>query len=446
MTANAPPTYPGHGSKPYRGYVLFALLVVYALNFIDRVLLGVLQENIKGDIGVSDFQLGLLGGPAFALFYALMGLPIARYAERANRITIIAVGAGVWSVMTAACGFAGSFLQLAAARIGVGIGEAACTPPSHSVISDYFPASRRASALSIWGLGVPIGTTLAALAGGWLASNMDWRTAFWMLGPPGVLIALLLKLTVREPPRSGPAAETPELVEALATLSRKPSVWHVAFGAALMSFVGYSTGQFLISHFVRTYHLDVQQASLAFAAIGGLAVATGTFLGGFVCDRLSHRHPRVHMWLPAIGALIAAPIFLLAFAQQNFGVLFPLLMVGAVFNYLYLGPALAVVQSAAPPRMRATAIALVILVINLIGYGLGPPVMGALSDYFAGQNLAALGLAPSLCEGAAARAAPCALPLAQGLKSAIITITCLMFWSALHFWLAGRTLQRDRHN
>jgi predicted MFS family arabinose efflux permease len=436
-------SYPGYGAKNYRAYVLGALLVVYTFNFIDRILLGVLQESIKHDLHVDDFQLGLLGGPAFAILYTLMGVPIARYAERHNRISIIAMGAAVWSLMTAACGFAGSFLQLAAARIGVGIGEAACTPPSHSVISDYFPASRRASALSIWALGIPIGTMMAAVGGGWLAQNMDWRAAFWLLGAPGLLVALGLRLTVREPPRSGPEITTPSFSETLATLTRKPSFWHIAIAGALMAFVGYSTAQFLVSYLVRNYGLGIAEASYAFGAIAGFAVAIGTFAGGFISDRLSHQYPRVYAWLPMLGVLIAAPLYLLAFYQTSFWAGFAILMVAPIFHYLYLGPGFAVVQSIAPPRMRATGTALLILIINLIGYGLGPPTMGALSDYFANADLAPAGLSVAACRLDAAAAA-CAPAIAHGLKTAMMCVVSILFWPALHFWLAGRTLLKDR--
>ena len=435
--------YPGHGAKSYRAYVLGALLVVFTFNFVDRILLGVVQESIKHDLGVSDFQLGLLGGPAFAILYTLAGIPIARYAERGNRITIIAIGAAVWSVMTAACGFAQNFLQLVAARIGVGIGEAACTPPAHSVISDYFPASRRASALAIYSLGIPIGTMLAATGGGWLAANVDWRAAFWILGAPGIVVALILKLTVREPPRAGPATATPSFGETLATLAAKPSFWHMAAGGALMAFVGYSTAQFMVSYIVRNYAMGVEQASYAFGAIAGFAVAIGTFSGGFFCDRLSHRHPRVYSWLPTIGVLLALPLYLLSFWQTSFWPAFAILMVAPIFHYLYLGPGFAVVQSIAPPRMRATATALLLLIINLIGYGLGPPIMGALSDYFANSELAPLGLSVAACKADSAVAA-CAPALAHGLKYAMMSVVSILFWPALHFWLAGRTLVKDR--
>lgn len=440
--------YAGFGSKQYRAYALGMLVVVYTFNFIDRVLLGVIQEAIKRDLRIDDFQLGLLGGPFFALLFTLAGIPIARYAERHNRISIIALGAAAWSVMTAACGFAANFAQLALARIGVGIGEAACTPPAHSVLSDYFPPERRASALAIYGLGIPIGTMLAAVGGGWLAANLNWRAAFWLLGAPGVLVAVLLKLTVREPPRGGASEELPGFVETLRALTRKPTFWHFALASSAMALVGYASAQFLVSFLVRNFDLgpdprsEQANASLAFGAIAGFAVAIGTFLGGYLCDRLSPRHPRVHAWLPALGVAVALPLYLLAFAQSWFWAGFAILMVAPIFHYLYIGPTFAVVQSIAPPRMRATASAALILVINLIGYGLGPPALGALSNVFANLELAPLGLSVAACKGPEA-AALCAPGIAHGLRSALFCVTCVLVWPAAQFWFARRTLARD---
>ena len=448
---DAAQSFQGYGSKSYRAYVLGALLVIYTFNFVDRILLGVVQEEVGRDLHIGDFQLGLLGGPAFAVLYTLMGIPIARYAERHNRISIVAIGAAVWSVMTAACGFANNFLQLTLARIGVGIGEAACTPPSHSVISDYFPASRRASALGIWALGIPIGTMLAAVGGGWLVANVDWRAAFWLLGAPGLLAALALRLTVREPPRSGEATTAPSFSETVKALLAKRSFWHIAIAGALMSFVGYSTAQFLRSYIVRNFDLgptpqiEGLNAAYAFGAIAGFAVAIGTFLGGFLSDRLSHRYPRVYAWLPMLGVLVAAPLYLLSFTQTSFWPAFAILMVAPIFHYLYLGPGFAVIQSIAAPRMRATSTAVLLLIMNLIGYGLGPPVMGALSDFFANSELTALGLSVAACKAdPATAAAACAPAMAHGLKYAMMCVVSVLFWPALHFWLAGRTLLKDR--
>src|SRR5688572_13962451 len=201
MTDATAPAFQGFGSKTYRAYVLGALLVVYTFNFIDRVVIGIIGEPIKIEFGLTDFQLGLLGGPMFAVLYTLLGIPIARLAERSNRMTILAICLAIWSAMTAACGLALSYVQLCAARIGVSIGEAGCTPPANSVIADYFPADRRATALSIYALGIPIGSMIAAVGGGWIATEVGWREAFIWLGVPGVLLAVIVKLTVKEPPR-----------------------------------------------------------------------------------------------------------------------------------------------------------------------------------------------------------------------------------------------------
>lgn len=440
---DATAAHPGYGSKSYRAYALGALFVVYTFNFIDRVLVGILQEAIGADLGVSDFQLGLLGGPAFAILYTLTGLPIARAAERNNRISIIAIGAAVWSAMTAACGFAGNFTQLVLARIGVGIGEAACVPASQSVITDYFPSDRRATALSIWSMGIPIGAMIASIGGGWLVTNLDWRTAFWLLGAPGILVALVFKLTVREPPRAGPPSEPPSFREALKFLATRRTFWHVAAAGALMAFVGYSTSQFLVSFIVRNFGLSIAEASYAFGAIAGLSTASGTFLGGFLCDRLSGRRPLIYVWLPMSALLLACVLYLAAFWQTSFWGWFALLMVAPMFHYMHLGPGYAVVQSIVPVRMRATTIAILILIMNLIGYGLGPPIMGALSDHFANAALTPLGLDATNCKQPGADAA-CGPALAGGLRYAMLCVVAILPWPALHFWLAGRTFLKDR--
>lgn len=477
----APSAYQGYGAKTYRAYVLGVLVVIYTFNFIDRILIGVVGEAIKDDLQISDLQLGLLGGTFFALLYSILGVPIARYAERANRISIVAIGAALWSIMTAACGMAQNFVQLALARIGVGIGEAACVPPSHSVISDYFPAERRASALAIFALGVPIGSMMAAVGGGWLVQNIDWRAAFWLLGAPGIVLAIALKLTVREPPRSGTATPAPRFGDALRALAGKPSFWHAAFGGALVSFFGYSTAQFTISFFVRIYGLDIASASYAFGAISGIAVTAGTFLGGFLGDRLSHRHPRVLSWLPALGVLLALPVYFIGYMQSGFILALAFFMIASVLHYLYLGPIFAVAQGVAEPRVRATASAVMVLILNLIGYGLGPATAGALSDFFANQSLAPQGLSVGACAQmiADARGVPvpnsdywgaftswltgqpmpppprydipaganlsdCAAASASGLRQAMMVMACALAWAALHFLLAGRTLVKDR--
>lgn len=454
--ASAAPAFQGYGTKAYRAYVLGVLVVVYTFNFIDRLLISIVQEAIKTDFGISNFYLGLLGGPAFAILYTTLGIPIARLAERHNRITIVSIGAAVWSFMTAACGFAGNFVQLALCRIGVGIGEAACVPPSQSAIADYFPAERRASALAIFSLGIPFGTAIAAIGGGWLVANFDWRTAFWMLGVPGIAAALLLKLTVKEPPRSGGQAKPPAFSETLRSLSKKASFWNIAFGGALMSFVGYGSSQFLVSHMVRNYDLgatlpqEIAHASYALGAIGGIATGLGTFLGGFLSDRLAPKHNRVHAWLPALGMGIAIPLYIASFVQTEFVWAFGFLMLAPIFHYMYLGPMYAVTMGVSKPLQRATAIAILLLVVNLIGYGLGPPTVGALNDYFASGILADTStLTLAQCDPRAMapeNAEICASAQGLGLKYALGCTIIVLGWAALHFLLAGRTLLKDRES
>ncbi len=465
------PAFAGYGTKPYRAYALLMLTVVYTFNFVDRGLIGITQEALKHDLGVDDFQLGLLGGPAFAILYTLLGVPIARYAERSNRITIITIGAAVWSVMTAACGLAGNYLQLVVARIGVGIGEAACTPPSQSVLTDYFPSARRATALAIYALGIPIGTMISAFVGSqlvahggeWFAflgpllrtlglhNNIDgapvagWRTVFLALGLPGLIAALILKMSVREPPRSGAATEVPSFSATLRAIAGKRSFWHLAVAGALMSFVGYSTAQFLVSYSVRNYGVSIQQAAGALAIVAGVSVAIGTFAGGFVADRMSRRFPAIAAWLPGAGILVALPVYLLAFAAPDFNTAFMFLLIAPVFHYLYLGPMYAVSQSVVEPRMRATTVAILLLIVNLIGYGLGPPTLGALSDFLANRELAATGLTVALCKAPGIEhPAACAPAIAHGLRYAMIGVTCLLAWPMVHFFLASRHYLKDR--
>lgn len=454
MTEAAAP-YPGHGTKSYRAYILGVLLVVYTFNFIDRILIGIVQEPLREEFGVSNFALGLLGGPVFALLYTLLGIPIARLAESANRVNIVALGAAVWSAMTALCGSVTSFWQLILCRIGVGIGEAACVPPSHSIIADYFPADRRASALSIFSLGIPIGTSLAYLAGGWVVGTFDWRATFWILGAPGLIAAAILKFTVKDPPRAHVTEAPPTIRATIAALLKKPSFVHIALGGALISFVGYGSSQFLVSHLIRNYDLgatlahEAATASYAMAAIGGLSAGLGTFLGGAMADRLSTRHARVLSWLPALGVGLAIPFYAISFMQSSFAWAIAFLLIAPIFHYLYLGPMFAATQAVAPKGARATSTAILLLVVNMIGYGLGPPFVGAANDFFAGQILAASnsGLTLADCDPrtiAGANAALCAQAQASGLKYALGAAILFLGWAGVHFLLAGRTLLKDR--
>ncbi len=447
-----PGPFPGHGTRPYRAYVLGALLVVYTFNFIDRVLVGVLNEPIKNAFNLSDAQMGWLGGPAFAILYTFLGIPIARLAERFNRVTIISVAVAVWSGMTAVCGLAGNYWQLLLARIGVSVGEAGCSPPAHSLISDYFPLNRRASALSIYALGIPLGSLFAAVAGGYIAEEIGWRQAFLLLGLPGVVIAVIFKLTVREPPRYSAAEAPKETVtfgEALRTMAAKRSFLFIAMGGALTSFVGYGIGQFLSSFFIRTHELSLTEAGLIFGVLAGVASAIGTLAGGWIADRIGDRDKRWFCWISAAGVAVAAPIYALGLSVESLSLAVVLIAVPSVLNSLWLGPTFATTQNLAPPHMRATASALLLFLLNIIGYGGGPVAVGYLSDFLIGINFgdAAGGLTyVQACTGAAAAefGEICASARAAGLQQSLtLTVFFGYMTAALMFWLASLTLTRD---
>lgn len=446
--APAAAPYPGQGTKPYRAYVLMALLTVYTFNFIDRVVIAILQEPIKQEFGLTDLQLGLLGGPAFAVLYTFLGIPIARLAERHNRMTILAICVAIWSGMTAACGIATSYATLLLARIGVSVGEAGCTPPAQSVISDYFPAESRATAISIYALGVPVGSMLAAIGGGLMMEYFGWREAFLVLGLPGLLLAIVVKLTVKEPVRGGvgaAAVETPGFMEAFRILMAKTTFWHVALGSAVASFVGYGVGQYLNSFLMRTHLLTGLQASQLSGIVLGVAAAFGTFFAGWLADRMVKRHPNALAWLPALGFIIATPLYLVGYMAPSLWIGVPFMVVGAITHYFYLGCMYASVQGIVAPRVRATATAVLLFIVNLLGYGLGPPVIGALSDFLASTNLQAAGLTLADCGKTIAKAneAACASGSEFGLRWAIFIGLFGYLWAAAHFLLAWKTLRRD---
>ncbi len=457
----------GYGSKGYRAYVLFALVAVYTFNFIDRVVITIIQEDIRADFHLSDTQLGLLGGPAFALLYTLLGIPIARLAEKHNRTTILSVCIGLWSLMTALCGLAGNYFQLLAARIGVSIGEAGGTPPSQSIIGDYFPPDKRASAASIYSLGVPLGSMLAAIGGGYLAAYFGWQSAFLALGLPGLALAILVKLTIKEPPRTTEAHEAPSFGAGLKALAGKASFWHVALGSAAASFTGYGVGQFTNSFFIRSHADELEalsplagflllgdptaatpvifRASLVTGLLIGLCGGFGAAVSGFISDRISHRHPNALVWLPALAFILTAPLNIVGYMTQSLPLAVFLLGAALLFQYFYLGSMYAVAQGVVHPRMRATAVAILLFVVNLIGYGLGPPVVGALSDFLANSQLIPVGLSVESCAGITegANQAVCAAGSSFGLRWAIVIGFLGYLWAATHFLLAWRSLRKD---
>lgn len=412
-------------SPRYRTYVLAMLVVVYVFNFLDRQIVTILAEPIKIDLGLNDTQIGLMTGLAFAIFYTVLGIPLARLADRTNRVTIISAALVIWSGMTALCGTAQNFVQMLAARIGVGVGEAGCSPPAHSLIADYYPPEKRASALSIYALGIPVGSILGLLAGGWIAEFWGWRVAFFVVGIPGIALALLFKLTVREPIRgmSDRKAVTdmaqPAFGETLRTLLGNRTIMHIAMGGALTSFVGYGLGQWLPAFFIRIHGLGIAETATYFGLALGVASAVGTLLGGALADRLALRDLRVYAWLPAAGVLLAFPFYLAAMLAANPYAAIAILVVPSLLNSLWLGPAFGTIQNLAPTRMRALASAILLFILNIIGLGFGPFMVGVLSDllvsYFAENSL----------------------------RYAILAATAAYFWAGAHFLLAGRTVAED---
>jgi len=476
-------------SRAYTGTVLGFLLAAYTFNFIDRTIVATIGQAIKVDLKLTDLQLGLLGGLSFAVLYTLLGIPIARLAERWNRVSIISLALVVWSGFTVACGFAGSFLTLLAMRVGVGVGEAGCSPPSHSLISDYFEPKRRASALSVYAFGIPLGSMIGAVAGGWLAKTFGWRVAFMVVGAPGLILALLVKLIVREPPRGhsdpverpvspddvaahavdAPGAgwlwtELKELAAVTAKLFGHWPVLNMVLGVTLTSVAGYGVGQFSSPYFIRAFDLDYATVGLIFGLIGGFSSGLGTLAGGFLSDWASRRNPAWYSLTPAIGLTIAAPIYVLAYTQPNWHVAALILLVPGIFHYTYLGPTFGVVQNVVETRQRATATAVLFLFLNIIALGGGPLFTGWIIDLFAQFNFTHPGqrhIVPALqgifgggpvakehfaalCPGGiapkgspAALARRCHVSLVTATRQGILLTALCYGWGAFHYFLGA---------
>lgn len=368
-------------SGRYRIYVLAVLLLVYTFNFIDRQILGILAPAIKADLNLSDTQLGLMGGLAFALFYTALGVPIGWVADRWSRTWIVTIALALWSGFTALCGMAGSFTQLFLCRMGVGFGEAGGVAPSYSLISDYFPPRMRARALAAYSFGIPVGGALGVLFGGLIATAIDWRSAFFIVGLAGLLLVPLLRLTVKEPPRA-PGPKAAPLGVALAGLARKPSFWLISFGAACSSIVGYGLAFWLPSFFLRSFHMTLTETSLAY---GGLLLVGGVFgiwMGGAITDRLTKTGKRGYVLVPAFAFLISIPFFFAAVMAPNPLLAFAFSLPSQALSLVWLGPVIAAVQHLAPATSRTTASAAFLFINNLIGIGAGALFFGAISDAF----------------------------------------------------------------
>ncbi len=445
------------GNVAARGstYALTLLLIVYICNFVDRNILSIVAQPMKEELKLADWQVGLLGGLAFALFYVTAGLPIARLAERRNRVKIISVLLVIWSVMTAVCGLAQNFLQMLLARIGVGAGEAGCSPASHSLIADYFPRGQRTTALAIYSMGIPAGPLIAGLVGGWAAQEYGWRAAFFVVGLPGLFLSVIVWLTLPEPPRGrydpAPPADSkiPSFIDVLVHLYRKPTFLHIAAGSTLATFANYSISTFAVPYLLRGYSLNIAQAGTAYGLLTGISAVAGTALGGWLVDRYGATDKRYYVLIPAAGVIVSGPLYILVLMQTNLALMALTVIVPAVVHYLYLGPTYGMTANMVDARMRATASAIVLFTLNLFGLGLGPLVTGIFSDYFAsrafaaGDFLAACpgGRAPA--DAAASLAGACQSASFEGLRTALIIASLFYVWSGIHYLWAVRSARTD---
>ncbi len=415
-------------SNTNKYYALILLTIVYTFNFVDRQLLAILQETIKADLQLSDSQLGLLTGVAFAVFYVTAGIPIARWADRGNRRNIISISLFLWSLMTAVSGFVQNYAQLVLARIGVGIGEAGGSPPSHSIISDIFPPESRASALGFYSTGVNIGILFGFLLGGWLNEIFGWRTAFIVVGAPGILLAIIVRMTLVEPIRG--LSENREANDdkssfrgVVKLLWRTVSFRHLALASGLNAFVSYSSTSWVASFMIRIHGMSTGELGTWLALIVGVFGAIGVFGGGVLADKFAKKDKRWYAWLPALTGLISLPFSIAFFTIDNAYTALLCFVVPSTLANLYLGSVLATTHGLVGLRMRAMASAILFLILNVIGLGLGPWIIGMLSDYLSDSYQH------------------------ESLRYAMLyVLPAVSFWSICHFYLAAKTLRNDLAN
>ncbi len=414
-------------AKPgYRNFVLGLLTVVYVFNFLDRQIVNILGDAIVRDLGLSDTQFGMLSGIAFAAIYATLGMPIARWADASVRRNIIALAVAVWSSMTALCGAAQNFWQLFLARAGVGVGEAGGSPPAHSIISDIFPADKRATALSIYSLGIYGGVLVGYVAGGYLASEFSWRVAFVVVGLPGIVLAFMVRFLVHEPPR-GLAESRSDVVpaafgEVVGVLWIRKTFRHIALGCALHAFVTYGLSAFLPIFLVRVHAMPIEQIGAILGLVAGIGGLIGTWGGGFLSDRLANRlgDTRWHLRVPLISTIAAIPFYWYSLVLAETGVAAAVTwFVPSVIAGMYLGPCLSMTHGLVGLRMRAQASAILFFVLNLIGLGIGPMATGALSDY----------LRADFGD--------------ESIRYALVIMVVVNLWCAWHYHMATRTLRKD---
>lgn len=420
-----------------RGLTLTLLTAAYFFSYMDRQILSILLEPIKADLDVTDTQLGLLTGLAFAVFYAVLGIPVARLADRYNRVNIVAISLALWSIMTGFCGLAQNFVQLLLARIGVGVGEAGSSPPSHSMIADLFPPEKRSGAMGIYSLGVVFGAGFGTLIGGLLAAAYGWRFAIIAVAVPGVILAVIVKLFIVEPRRGlsepnrvEPKAASGEEISAEKTtifggfkaLWQNAAARHLVMAVTVTSLIGYAITAWSPSFFMRSYGLGLREIALIIALLATVAGGTSGVVGGRIADFVGRRHgPQAQAWLVAGLKLAAFPFAISVYLTTDVVWALGLYAVAILLQNSYIGPTFALIQGQAPLRMRALWAAITLLVINLIGLGVGPTAIGMLSDYYR--------------------------PMAgdHSLRYALLTMCAATPWAIFHYWRAGVHLSRQKN-
>ncbi len=407
-----------------RRYVLGILVVVYTFNFIDRQILSILMESIKADLQLSDQALGFLAGFAFAAFYATMGIPLALWADRGNRRNLISVALALWSAMTALSGLAQNFWQLAIARIGVGIGEAGCSPPAHSLISDYYPPRERATALGIYALGIPFGIMFGLFIGGWINEAFGWRRAFFVVGVPGLLLAALVRFTLPEPTRGsaeGRAAsdDRPSVMETFRFLARRRAFVHLSLGGAMAAFVGYGVAAWFPAFLIRTHGLGTGEIGLWFGLAMGIAGGAGMFLGGWCADRFGARDTRWYLWTVAVAMVLAVPFGAAAYLVGNPYLALVLFLPPIFAANFWQATSFAQAQGLVRLRMRAMASAILLFIANIIGLGAGPWAVGLVSDLLVSRFGD------------------------DSLRWSLFLFGAVNFWVAAHFYVGGKHLAGD---
>ncbi|MBB83826.1 MAG: MFS transporter [Deltaproteobacteria bacterium] len=411
-------------SNAYRWYSVGILALIYASSSVDRQIMGILLQPIKNELGASDTQMGFLVGLTFALFYATLGMPIAMFADRNNRRNVIAAAISVWSIMTVACGFVTNFWQMALARMGVATGEAGSTPASHSMISDLFGPHERASALALFSVGANVGLLISYLGGGWMVDNIGWRSAFYVVGLPGLLIAGILLLTVREPARGAKEAalrdvEPVSFGETVSFMFRHPAIRHIVFGKALGGFVSYGLILWVPAFLARSHGISATRVGFTLAMVLGVGGAIGTLLSGRIVDALGRRDPRWRVWAIAISNIAPLPLSIGFLVVDDFNLAIGLYVLPAMFGAFYIAPSAALIQQLVDVRMRALASAISMFMTNMIGMGLGPQGVGIMSDL----------LEPHFGT--------------DSLRWALVIFLFVNVWGALHFVLAGRHLKNS---